>query len=463
MRTVTNIFHFSLFIVGFFAIVTLATGCAQIGAPTGGVKDTIPPVLLKASPALNSVNVTTNKITLTFNEYVDVKDVLANVLVSPYPKTNPIIDYKLKTVTVKIKDTLQPNTTYAINFGNAIRDNNEGNPLKDFTYVFSTGNTIDSLTLNGKVLLAESGKVDSTILVLLYRSMVDSAVQKLKPDYLTRLNGAGEFEFRNLAEGRYKLYALKDGDGGKTYNSPIELFAFLNESVSVPLNEAAPVLYAFAAEVDKKTTKPTVTPGSEKKLRYTTSLSNNSQDLLKDLNLEFTKPLKDIDRKKIILVDTNYKPVVYSLVPDSVQKNITIKTKWIAGTDYRLIIAKDAVTDSANNQLTKTDTLRFKTFDEIEYGTVALRFTNIPKDDHVVLQFFSGDELKKSIPITSAQWSDKLFPPGDYELRILYDTNNDGKWTPGNYTKKLQPEKVITLDKKLSIKANWDNEREIQL
>ena len=131
--------------------------------PTGGPKDSIPPRLVSASPTLNSTNVKGNKITLTFNEYIDLKEAQTNVLISPLPKKQPSIDFKLKTVTVKLKDTLLPNTTYSINFGNAIVDNNEGNPLKDFTYVFSTGNQIDSFTLSGKVILAETGKYDSTI------------------------------------------------------------------------------------------------------------------------------------------------------------------------------------------------------------------------------------------------------------------------------------------------------------
>ena len=462
MKTVVKIFHFSLFFFCFLAIIILATGCAQIGAPTGGPKDSIPPVLVKAVPELNSVNVTGNKISLTFNEYIDVKDVLVNVLVSPYPKVNPVIDYKLKTVTVKLKDTLLPNTTYSINFGSAIRDNNEGNPFKDFTYVFSTGNTIDSLQLSGNVILAQKGKVDSTLIVLLHRSSDDSSVQKNKPDYITRLNGKGKFIFKNLSAGSYQLYALKDGDGGKTYNSPTEIFAFLNTPVRIPAVDSVPTLYAYQEELDKKSVsiEPTT---SDKKLRYTANLTGNMKDLISDLVLNFTKPLKDITTQKIILADTNYKALPYTIIPDSLQKNIAIKSKWLPDAAYKLIIYKDAVTDSANNQLFKTDTISFKTLGEDEYGTLTLRFTNIDIGKHPVLQFFQNEELKKSISIKSTEWNDKLFPPGEYELRILFDENNDGQWTPGSYSKKRQPEKVITLDTKLAIKENWDNEREIRL
>ncbi|UEG50605.1 Ig-like domain-containing protein [Ferruginibacter lapsinanis] len=462
MKSAVNTFYFLLFIFSVFSFVTLESGCAQIGAPTGGPKDSIPPTLVKAIPALNSTNVTDNKIVLTFDEYVDVKDVLTNVLVSPYPRINPVIEFKLKTVTVKLKDTLQPNTTYSIDFGNAIRDNNEGNPYKNFTYVFSTGRTIDTLQLSGKVIVANTGKTDSTFFAMLYRSMDDSAVQKRKPDYLAKLNAEGKFLFKNLSAGVYKLYALKDGDGSKTYNSTVESFAFLNGAVTVSGMDSAQTLYAFALEKDTKPNNAASVP-AEKKFKYITSLTGNMQELITDLELDFSRPIKNLDAQKIILTDTNYKPLVYTVAPDSTNKKIVIKTKWSAGTRYILTLNKESVADSMNNTLAKSDTIKFKTKEEDDYGSLVLRFKNLVTANHPVLQFVQGDEIKKSLPITTGQWSDKLFPPGEYELRILYDTNNDGLFTPGNYTQKLQPEKVITLDKKLSIKANWDNEREIQL
>ena len=163
-----NWFLYSLLIFSFAYFLAVAnSGCGKIGMPTGGPKDSIAPRLVNASPKLKSTNVRGNKITLTFNEYVELREAQTNVLISPYPKKSPSVDYKLRTVTVKLKDTLLPNTTYSINFGNAIVDINEGNPYKNFTYVFSTGNTIDSLMLTGKVLIAETGKADSTLILAL--------------------------------------------------------------------------------------------------------------------------------------------------------------------------------------------------------------------------------------------------------------------------------------------------------
>ncbi len=467
MRLAKIVFYFLLFTSLGFIYSAISSGCAQIGAPTGGLKDTIPPHLVKATPAVNSINFTGNTITLGFDEYVTVDNVQTNLLVSPYPKTNPVVNYKLRNVTIKLKDTLKANTTYSIDFGNSIKDVNEGNVVNNFTYVFSTGNTIDSLELSGKVILAETGRVDSTILVLLYRNANDSSVAGRKPDYVGKLNGDGNFTFRNLPSDTFKIYALKDETGSKTYNSKFETFAFADSDVVISASIKPVTLYAYAEKKEEK--KPASTSAakpsksSEKKIKHTVLLDNGRQDILHDLEIDFNKPVKKYDSQKIVLTDTLFHPISGTLTLDSTRKKIFIAVKWKKDDDYRLIIYKNAVTDSADNELPKTDTINFKAKGENDYGSLLFRVTNINISKHPVLLLLKGDEIVKSIPITTSQWNEKLFQPGEYELRILYDSNNNGKWDPGNYSKKLQPEKVISLDKKLSIKANWDNERDIQL
>ncbi|MBL0357798.1 MAG: Ig-like domain-containing protein [Chitinophagaceae bacterium] len=462
-------FFFSLlFVATIYITATGITGCAQIGSPTGGVRDSIPPVLLKSIPGERGTNFTGNKIELEFNEYIDVQDIQNNVLVSPFPKVNPNISFKLKTITVKLKDTLLANTTYAINFGNAIKDLNEGNPYKNYTYVFSTGNTIDSFTLSGKVLLAESGKTDSTIMAMLYRNVPDSAVEKRKPDYIAKLNREGNFTFTNLSGGNYKVYALKDGDGGKTYNTAIETFAFNNDEIIINDSIKPVILYAYAEEKDVK--KPLssgsgIKPALEKKLKFTAAANPaNPQSLLKPLELSFNKPLKNVDEKKIQLTDSSFRKIgITDFYLDSTKRIISLNAKWTEEFDYALIVDKEAVADTTGGQLPKTDTIRFKSKSKTDYGSLLLRFTKYDAAKHPVLQFFKGEEMVRSVPVTGTAWSDKLVEPGEYELRILYDENNNGKWDPGNYKKKLQPEKAVTLSKKLSIRANWDNERDIEL
>ncbi|MFZ1786316.1 MAG: Ig-like domain-containing protein [Ferruginibacter sp.] len=455
---------FSFFIAGLFYVLAIGnTGCGQIGMPTGGPRDSIPPRLVSASPALKSTNVKGNKITLTFNEYVDLKNVQTAVLISPYPKKSPIIDFKLKTVTVKLRDSLLPNTTYSINFGDAIVDNNEGNPYRNFTYVFSTGNQIDSFVLTGKVVLAETGKADSTLIALLYRPGNDSAVQKNKPDYVSRLSGDGSFSFVHLPAGSFNLYALKDGDGSKTYNSKKEIFAFADASVSVSENTEPVLLYASAVEKEKPPApqKPTV---KNKKLVYNLTPQATVLDLLGSFELSFNAPLQNFDPAKLILRDTNYKavpPGVWSI--DSSRTKISLRAAWQEGMAYRLIIDSTAFSDSSGNRIALADTIKLKAKDMSDYGHVVLRFSNLELGKKPVLQFVQGEEIKYSYPLIASEWSNTFINPGEYELRILFDSNSNGKWDPGDYSKKLQPEKAITLSQKLGVRANWDNERDIKL
>ncbi len=455
---------FSFFIVYLIIISSvLSTGCAQIGIPSGGVKDTIAPKLIRATPVAGSRNVTGNKITLEFDEYIDVQDLQQNLLVSPLQNRNPSIVAGPRSITLKFRDTLLPNTTYNINFGNAVRDINENNVLKNLTYVFSTGSSLDSLDLNGKVILAETGATDTTLLVMLYRNAVDSTVKFKKPNYIAKVNSDGTFNFTNLPAASFKIYALKDGDGGKTYNSLSETFAFADEDVST-LKQENITLFAYAQELlkDNKTFRSTK-PVPEKKLKANNNIQG-IKDLLEPMEISFNNPLKSFDSTKIYLTDTLYKRIPglrYST--DSTAKKIIITTKWKPDDALVLIIDKDAVQDSADTKLAKNDTVKFTTKRAEEYGKLTLRFNNIDLKKNPVIQFVLGENVKYSYPIFSSTYTNSMFPPGEYIVRILYDTDMNGKWTPGNYLKKIQPEIVVALPQKLSVRADWDNEREINL
>lgn len=454
---------FLLLICGYSLTLTIG-GCAQIGNITGGPKDTIAPILLKAEPANRTTNFSGNKIILNFDEYIEVRNISENVFVSPLQKNNPIINYNFRTVTIKLRDTLLPNTTYTINFGKSLQDLNEGNPFEDFTYIFSTGDVIDSLSLEGKVFLAESGKTDSTMIATLYRDLSDTAVQKKRPLYTAKVKPDGSFAFNNLPAGRFKLYALKDGDGGKTYNSKTEAFAFLDSTIDVGESNPTQTLYAY----EEVKNVPPVPGGTrtlaEKRLRYITGLISQRQDITQPLEIIFNNPIKNFDEKRIVLLDTNLVSVSnLSFTSDSTRKKWQLKTTWLQDYDYTLVIPKDAVEDSTGNNLFKTDTLRFATSKEEDYGSVVLRFKNIDLSKNPVIQFVSGEIVKFSFPVTANEWSGKMFQPGEYELRILYDTNQNGRWDPGNYATRLQPETAITLTQKISIRANWDNEVDVDL
>ena len=471
MKLAKAFFYFLLFTSAICIYVMSNSGCAQVGAPTGGPKDTLPPVLVIANPPMHTINFKGNKIVFTFDEYIDLDQPNSNVLISPYPKKTANVTNNLKTLTVKLKDTLLANTTYTIDFGKAIKDVNEGNVLKNFYYVFSTGNTIDSMAIIGNVVEAETGKVDSTLIVTLYKNLVDTAVENFRPNYVARLDGKGRFVFRNLPPGDFNIYAVSDDNGNKTYSSKSQDFAFCDSVIHVSDSIQSVTLYAYAEEKKPEKQKTTTNQTSAKskapketKLRFNTSLEKNKQDLLSDLQLTFNHTLKDFDSTEIYLTDTFYKPFKNAIVTiDTTRKIVSIKNAWVENTDYRLIIDTAAVSDSSNTRLRKIDTLSFETEQQSEYGSILIRITNFDKSKHPVLLFVQSDKIVKSVPMNSAEWSDNIFEPGNYEVRVLFDRNENGKWDPGDYEKKIQPEIVIQADKKLSIKADWDNEREIHL
>ena len=247
-----NFIFFIAFCCAVYSISILGSSCAQIAAPTGGPRDTLPPVLQNADPYNGDVNFKGNRITLNYDEYVQILNLQDNLLVSPTPKINPNINYKFRTITIKLRDTLEPNTTYRIDLGNSIADINENNAVKHFSYVFSTGPYIDSLQFSGNVQLAETGKTDTTLLVMLYKDLDDSAVLKHKPRYITKLNAKGDFKFHNLPAGIYNIFALKDESGQKVYNGKDELFAFADSSVNIVDTSKSVKLFAYSEEKPKQ-------------------------------------------------------------------------------------------------------------------------------------------------------------------------------------------------------------------
>ena len=438
------------------------SSCGQIGYPTGGVRDSLPPKLVRANPELNSKNVKTDKLTFTFNEYIDLDDLQNNLVISPLQNKNPNITANPKTINFKFRDSLLPNTTYTINFGNAVRDINESNIFKNFTYVFSTGNYIDSGTIAGKIYTAETGKIDSTLLVMLYSNLADTAVKTKKPNYISKVKGDGSFEFKNLPAMDFNIYGLKDGDGSKTYNNETEVFAFKNEVVSATKNVSI-TLFAYAQKKEEVNSATVEKAGKEKKLNYTSNL-NGSKNILEPIEINFNAAIKIIDSNKIYLTDTFFAkkyPLKYSL--DSTLKILLIDVKWELETPYILVLNKDAVKDTFNKPLAKTDTIRFQTQTTEDYGKLIFRFNDLDLTKNPVLEFLQNDQIKLTTKLTSNTYTNNLFAPGEYEIRILYDTDKNGKWSPGNYSKKLQPEIAVTLPQKLTIKANWDNERDINL
>ena len=451
-------------------ILSGGSGCANIIPPSGGPRDSLPPKLVKAIPGDSSINFSGRKISFSFDEYIELQNVQGNLIVSPVPASSPSIDYRLNTMTVKFTDSLKANTTYTLNFGNAIKDYNEGNTLNAFTYIFSTGPAIDSLSLKGKVLLAETGKTDSTLIVILHKNSDDSAVVKNHPDYMTKLDGNGNFIFRNMPSGTYYLYALQDQGGSRRYMDTKQLFAFAGAPVSLPIQTAPVTLYAYA-EKQIITSQPLAgirprTSAGDNRLKYQTSLFNGRQDLLEKFTITFETPLKKFDTTKIrFATDSVFTEIKnYSWEKDSAGLKFRLIYPWKENTLYHLLVEKNFAVDTSGRILLKPDTLSFRTRNKNEYGALVIRFRNLDLALNPVLQFLQGNEIKKSIHFISAEINEPLFSPGDYTLRILYDRNKNGKWDAGEFFgKHKQPEIVIPIERTISIKANFINEFEIAL
>ena len=243
------------FVVAMIAALALYS-CANIGRPEGGPRDLVPPVYVNSNPVPNQLNYKGEKVEIEFNEYIQLKDHMKKVVVSPAQKNMPIIRGLGRKVTVELRDTLLPNTTYCIDFADCIQDNNEGNPIDGFSIAFSTGDTIDSLQVSGMMLRARDLEPMQSVIVGLQENLADSAFSKLPLSRIARTNEYGQFTIRNLKPGRYHVFGLNDMDGNYTY-SRNEDMAFFGDVV-VPSSyqrETTDTIFKYNGEID------TIQPG----------------------------------------------------------------------------------------------------------------------------------------------------------------------------------------------------------
>jgi len=444
--------------------VLVLPGCANIIPPEGGPRDSLPPVLRRSNPPDSARNFGDDKITLTFDEYVNADTYLQEMIISPVPANMPNVTRKLNVVTVKLRDTLEPNTTYTLDFGRSIKDVNEGNSMKNFIYTFSTGPYFDSLEFTGNVLLAETGTPDTTLTVMLHKTNIDSALIKEKPRYITKLDGKGNFRFKNLPPGIFYIYALKDEGGTYRYLNKTQLFAFADSGIVVSSNSKPITLHAFAGKETAlpvtSTAQPRNIKQADKRVKFSTNLSNNRQDLLDSFMMVFETKLKTFDTSKIhFSTDTIFTPLSdYSWELDSTRKKASLNYPWQENVLYNLVLEKDFATDTFGFQLLKADTISFKTKERNEYGKVTMRFRNLDLDHHPVLFFVQNNEVKKSFPLGSTTFSQDLFMPGEYNLRILNDSNENGIWDPGTFFgKRQQPELVKPIHRSITVRPDRDN------
>ena len=220
-----------------FAILTiLLTACAKIGSPTGGPKDVTPPRVVETAPSDSTINfIPKKKITITFDEYIQLKNIFQELIISPPLEEKPMAYIKKKSLVIEFSDkAVFDTTTYTLSFGNSIADNNEGNVLKNYEFVFSLKNYIDSINLEGRVVNALNLTPDKErMFVMLYDNLNDSAPLKEKPKYISRTNEEGYFSIHNIQTGFYRLFALKDANSNLKYDLPDEQIAFFDTIINL--------------------------------------------------------------------------------------------------------------------------------------------------------------------------------------------------------------------------------------
>ncbi|MBS7234224.1 Ig-like domain-containing protein [Flavobacterium psychroterrae] len=411
-------------------LVFLMLSCAKRGSITGGLKDTLAPVLRYSSPKNMSTNFTGNEIILGFDEYVKLKNLNKQLIISPPMKHEPVIlpTIASKDFTIKIKDTLLPNTTYSFNFGQSIADNNEENAINQFKYIFSTGSYIDSLSINGIVRDAYEKNVDNFVSVMLYEvndTFKDSLIYKQSPRYITNtLDSLRTFKLENLKAGKYLLVALKDKGGNNRYNPKDDKIGFLKDYITVP-NDTVFELELFKETLPLKAFKPIQASGNrvylpyEGKQNFKTSkpkiVLKNNNEILETIVTAF--PKKDS-------LQVWYKPIKV----DSLSMQIS-KDKYDKKFTFKV---KDQKKDTLNITALQSGTLNFRERFTLESSTPLVKFDKskirlVNKDSVAVDYTTEYDEFEQKLYVDfkkePVEKYNITFFPG--ALTDFYEKSND--------------------------------------
>ena len=221
----------TLFLPFYLLVFLLLVSCAKMGQPDGGWFDETPPKVIGASPADGAVNVNQKKINIYFDEFIKLDNPSEKVVVSPPQLEQPEIKGAGRRIQISLVDSLKANTTYTIDFSDAISDNNEGNPMGNYTYSFSTGAAIDTMEISGHVLESENLEPVKGILVGLYADHADSAFRTKPMLRVSRTDSRGRFVIKGVAPGSYRIYALQDQDGDYKFSQKSEKIAFSHDII----------------------------------------------------------------------------------------------------------------------------------------------------------------------------------------------------------------------------------------
>lgn len=415
---------------------------------------------------------------------METRELEKNLQLSPLLAISPSVETYGKRVEIKIVDSqLAPNTTYKIMLGNALVDNREATPYANFVYTFSTGAYFDSLELHGNVVDAETGKPDTATLVVLYQEgESDSAVIRKKPFYATKVDASGNFSFSALPQRPFNIYAIQETSNNYIYDYGVEKIGFLDHKVIPAINsDSSYTFYLFKDYLDttsiahkdttvtsrktfsQRSAKPQAGTKGKNNIGYrvnadTTNRETRSFELTQPLIIDLFTEISSLDTGKVYLSYENG-----SIEVEAVQKvkvdsgKIKLSTQWQPDKIYTLRLVKGWAKDTSGNELPPGKYF-FRTKREDDYGMLKLHISSQYFGEQFVLFVYSQVDSIYQKPITDSLITIPLLKPGNYGMRIIRDENKNGKWDPGNFFTKKQPEKVIPYSAEIVLKAGWENE-----
>ncbi len=574
MRIVLHIA--SLMILGYFLF-----SCAKQNnaGPSGGPEDETPPLVVEAEPVDKTINFRESKFEITFDEYFVLDNIDQKLMISPPFENKPEITTKGKKLIVNFDEALRDSITYTFYFMDAVRDLNEGNAIENFQYVFSTGPTLDSLSVTGTIYNARTLDSGEEIFVVLYKNLNDTAPRTILPEYITRAGTDGKFRIDNIAEGEYAIYGLLDLNNNKIYDLEDETFAFIDSTItlsginnfipempdslataadsarylSIPGNEyrlfhfqgeskaqylsttsrdeaykmmfvfkqaldsgqfainfidsidvrysiemlpnkdtvviwvldslaysqqtlsvhaeypetdSAGVIAITSDTIDFRYFEPRPQRGKNQEEKKGLPVKNNAASRSgfkpgQNVLFYFDTPLDEPDTSLIdlyVMADTSMLPLNYTLLKDSTSnKKLILKHQFMEDSTYFLTYDKGAFVDIFGNNNDSTS-LRFTVSNKESYGTLMMRLSGY--SGNIILQLINSKDIIVKEDYVVLEESAEIFYPlldkGTYTVKAIFDLDENGKWTTGDYDIKRQPEPVSFYPNIIDIKVQWD-------
>ena len=494
----------------------LLTSCASIQTLDGGEKDTTPPKVTSVLPENNSLNIKNNTVEFNFNEYIKAPKINDVLIISPSQKIKPTVEIKSKKLTIKLQDSLLENTTYLFQLNGGVVDNNEGNPLDFYNYVFSTGSYIDSLKYEGYVYSYLNNTPLKNYNIQLYKTIKDSIIINKKPDYIVRSNDSGFFSFSNLPETELMVAVFEDLNKNLLYDKE-EKIALLKQIST--LNNTIDTFYTFNNINNEKYKLELLKINNPGIIKFKVNKPIN-RNLKAEINNTITDYYLNRYKDTITIYYKNFKDSIYiNLNIDTLtfdfkisnlnQKNISISLDKVKSNNKELFINSnqpvDFINDSikvnykkANNNyfkkqinpsqfyisfkkevdsvslifkpkslktayslLNTTDTLSY-TYNNINNNQLYLKINKRDTINYIVELLNNNQLVKYKILNNKSNLIFKNINPGTYSLRIIYDFNNNNLWDTGDVFKNQKPEK-IKLYHPIEIRNNWDKDLIINL